>query len=72
MFVICSNLSHVDPRWLSSANVSEQEMDAGSTTGDSTDAIVMDDSSTEERDTQEAYHRWSHCVIITIKETTLL
>ncbi|XP_019742815.1 protein dispatched homolog 2 [Hippocampus comes] len=31
-------------------------MDAGSTTGDSTDAIVMDDSSTEERDTQEAYH----------------
>ncbi|XP_077395232.1 protein dispatched homolog 2 isoform X2 [Festucalex cinctus] len=31
-------------------------MDAGSTPGDSTDAIVMDDSSTEEKDTQEAYH----------------
>ncbi|XP_077414007.1 protein dispatched homolog 2 [Vanacampus margaritifer] len=31
-------------------------MDAASTTGDSTDAVVMDDSSTEERDTQEAYH----------------
>ncbi|XP_061650572.1 protein dispatched homolog 2 isoform X3 [Phyllopteryx taeniolatus] len=31
-------------------------MDAGSTTGDSTDAIVMEDSSPEGRDTLDAYH----------------
>lgn len=33
-------------------------MDARSIIGESTDAIVMDDSPTDERDIQEACQRW--------------